>query len=215
MLKNGAIMAWKLCAVLLLCVVVYYAFGASTQSMSETIVQEQAANARVIGNKEAHKATHRAKGWFDAAFKNTGIMRGSYRLVNGATPAKSSGIKTLEGKGNKVLHWISGRLKIVWMMVFQAFLRVSITLVWWPYALAVCVPFVVDALVVRKIKSANFGITSPHKFYIAWVVVTGLPWFYLLMVFAPFRYPPMMTPILMLVFAGAGWVTMGEFAKRA
>jgi Domain of unknown function (DUF4400) len=93
--------------------------------------------------------------------------------------------------------------------------RLSTCLLWWQYAAVVMIPFVIDAVVARRIKQTSFHHTSPHIFRVSYLVISWMPVVFLLMLFAPTVVSPRIMPVMIVVLALAIWTGIAQFAKRA
>jgi hypothetical protein len=106
-------------------------------------------------------------------------------------------------------------MRVLWSLAFQFLVRVSNILLWLPLAALVVVPFVVDAVVARKIKGTNFAITSPHLQIFGVRAMTWLLLGFALLQLAPIVLHPVWTPLMIAAFSGSLWIGISQFAKRA
>ena len=182
--------------------------------VEKQIVAERKSQKAVLGRDVYDEAMGRANHWFLSAFVRTGAV--AQTRLDGSVDAPELIDSVDIGSGIDVAQsWLRTRVQLAWHMLWQLLVRVSILVMWIPYAPLVIVPAVVDALVVRKIKAQNFGLTSPHKYRIAHYLLRAMPFLCIMVLFAPFRVPPDVIPVMMLLVGIACWFALTQFAKRA
>lgn len=177
------------------------------------INREKAANQAFMGEGAIY-AGKRAERWYNSWFVETKVVQTSLAAVSSEDiPAEMR--TTGDEMAQPVLGWLELRVRAWWTFVYQVFVRISIIGMWLPFAVMMLVPFVVDALTVRKIKSTNFGITSPHLHTIGvWGLLAAFVG-YALLIFLPFKVHPIWLPLLVIASSGCLWLTIAQFAKRA
>jgi len=114
-----------------------------------------------------------------------------------------------------VFVWMEGRLRAFWLVIFQVIYRVCITLMWWPLMVLSLLPFLVDALVRRKIKLDSFDHASPTLQALGSRSLMLMPIVYLCLLLAPFALPAAMIPLLVVFASAAVWFSLSHFVKRA
>lgn len=203
---------WKYIIVASLTFIAAIALFSSERYVSATLEKERQMNYSVMGQGPAGHAEARASAWYRSTFLDTGIVHSSLKAVTPTLSSEPTGLsKALAGP----LRYIEGRMRTMWLLVYQLQLRVSILIMWWPYLFLIFVPVFIDALVQRRISATNFSTPSPTMHMIA----KGLMWIFLIgsvgAVFAPFPLPPILTPIMAIMGASALWISMTMFAKSA
>jgi len=162
------------------------------------------------------KAAHaRAYGLYQRWCVDSGWVDNSFAMF---LPSPSRPHDTLAGAGqhaDAVFAWMEGRLRAFWMVVFQVMYRVCITLMWWPLMVLSLVPFLVDALVRRKIKLDSFDHASPTLQALGSRSLLWLLILYLGLLLAPFALPAAMVPFLVILASAAIWFALSHFVKRA
>lgn len=208
---------WKLVVFILVVMVIMYAAVMDRGWLMGQITHERDGNRKVLGAAASMYAENRADGWFRRLFVDTGVVAGSYKALSSRDHDTQDNGAIAKGNdmAGKVLGWIQERVQVIWIMLYQMFTRISVALMWWPYALLLFIPFIVDALVVRKIKASNFGLTSPHVYSMGARLARLLPWIFLVLLLAPFSLTGIYIPIMLAALAVAAWVSMVQFAKRA
>lgn len=179
-----------------------------------TIEAEREANYAFLGQAAA-EAEARAERWYRFLFVNTHVNQFTFDLT--ATDRTDSGTdnKSVDAIANKGVDWWEGRMRVLWSITYQFFVRVSNILIWAPLAVLVFVPFIVDAFVARRIKATNFSITSPHLQIFGvramlWIVIG-----FLCLQLIPTVLHPIWTPVVIAVFSFSTWIGISQFAKRA
>ena len=215
MASRGEWAAWKIALWIIAIMVVLYAGVMDRGWLMGQVAQERGANHKVLGEHASSFAEQRADRWFRALFVDTGAVQGSYRMLDARSNDSASGVAEKANKTAAVaLDWVAERVQVLWVMLYQMFNRASVALMWWPYAFLIGVPFVVDALVVRKIKASNFGLTSPHAYALGRRTAKLVPWVFLILLLAPFSLSGVYVPVMLAALAMATWVGMVQFAKR-
>jgi len=200
--------------IILVCLIVMglYACFVNQEWLKSQVRHERGLNHAVLGDSAA-MAEKRGAHWFFVAFERTGILSTSYQIAAGPDVDTDSFASALPV--GDVTDWLGERMEIVWTMLLQLFVRFSTCLLWWQYAAVVLIPFVIDALIARRIKQSTFTHTSPHIFRLSHMVVSWLPIVFLLMLFAPTVLSPRLMPVMIVVLAVAIWTGISQFAKRA
>jgi len=210
--QNRAV-SWKLLAVLAALGMFIFAFVVNQGWLNNEVRRERILNREVLGTSTAIDAENRGARWFATLFQNSGILDASYSAVDftAVDPDSVIDLTPLDTAKN----WFAQRVQVIWTMLLQLFIRISTCLLWWQYGILVGLPFVVDALVVRRIKSANFRMASPHAFKLSYLTITGAPFVIALLLFAPFVLSPRLMPAMILILSFALWNGICQFAKRA
>lgn len=179
----------------------------------QMIDAERESNYTFLGYETARHTEGRAERWFERLFIRTGMMDATYQVTTSdqQAPAGSVAEKHME----RALNWTEGRVRVLWVAMFQLLVRISVALMWLPLALLIFTPFVIDALVSRQIKANNFAITSPHLHAIGARAIFWIALGYGVLQFLPLKLHPVWTPAFIGVTAMAAWLGISQFAKRA
>lgn len=203
---------FMICAVLL----VGFAAGllVNEQRVASTIEAERQSNYAFMGAAAA-EAEARATRWYRTLFLDTHITQFTFDLA--ATNRKDSGTdnKTVDAVAGKGVLWWQARMRVLWSIAFEFLVRLSNILVWLPLAVLVFVPFIVDAIVLRKIKATNFAITSPHLQIFGVRAMTVIVVGFFLLQLLPMMLHPVWTPLAIAAFSTSLWIGISQFAKRA
>jgi len=204
---------WKLFFIVVLAHVILYAVFVQEEWLQATLQSEQEAHYAFLGENNAHYAEVRATNTFNRWFVGTGVMDQSLRIFV-PTPEERARTRGMEGLGAQLFPWVESRIRALWTLVYQVFLRFSNALMWWPFLVLAATPFLIDALVVRRVKATTFGLTSPHLQGISARLVPLLLIGYLLLMFAPVFIHPAWVPALIFVSSAAAWMGVSQFVKR-
>lgn len=186
----------------------------SERHVASTIEAERQANYSFMGQAAA-QSEKRAEGWYHAMFVKTNVTQFTFDIAATKRTDSGTGNKSVDAVAGKGVQWWRERMRVMWSIAFQFLVRISNILVWLPLAVLVVVPFMVDALVSRKIKATNFAITSPHLQIFGvrsmlWIVLG-----FLCLQLMPFKLHPVWTPIAIATFSFSLWIGISQFAKRA
>lgn len=117
---------------------------------------------------------------FNSKFVDTGIVRGSYRIIpNHEEKMNSAGLNDL---GDWLWNYVGSRIEVFWLTVYQAVQRWNTLMMWIPYLLPVFMPAVIHGLCVREVKKVSYGYASPvvyHSAGHALAFILALPLFYI------------------------------------
>lgn len=205
--------SWRLILFVALLHLIAYVVFIKPTWIQEIATREQAAMASLVGDKSAHATQQRATNTFTEWFVNSGVRDTSYRmfLPSAEHRAKDDPLKFF---GSGLWPWVEARLDAFWWLVYQVCLRVSSFITWSPLILLSLAPFLIDAMVVRRIKQQGFAMTSPHLQAFAVVCLLGMVLLGFLLTFAPIYMPPALVPLSMLLASAACWMAVGQFVKR-
>ena len=183
--------------------------------VDSTIEAERKANYAFLG-KSAALSEARAERWYQTLFVKTQVTQFTFDIAGGAAPndTKADDSK-LEATAHKGVEWWKSRMRVLWSIAFQFLVRLSNIVVWAPLCLLVFLPFVVDAMAVRKIKSTNFSLASPHLQLFGTRAMVWIAVIYLLLQLLPIMVHPVTAPVAMGLFSLATWIGITQFAKRA
>lgn len=181
------------------------------QWVMSTMNRERRAQVEFMGEDRAMSVQINAENAFTKAVVNTGILNGSISAFDKKSTAESGATPSAL---DKTVKFIQTRLQAFWTMVFQVFLRIYYMTVWWPIALMVMIPTVIDAIARRRAAQYTFAATSPHLQGIALRAIPTILLIYAILLFAPFYIPPTITPFIVLLTIGLIWFTLAHFAKR-
>lgn len=180
------------------------------------IERERAANYMVMGNS-AHHAEMRAERWYRFFFVDTKMTEFSFGIAQNEMPA-STGDTTVDAVNRATaqgMTWWEGRMRVLWSITYQFFVRLSNIVVWLPLAFMIWLPFLIDAMVVRQIMRTNYALTSPHMQIFG---IRAMWWIFLgfaLLQLVPFMLHPIWTPVAIAMLCLSSWIGITQFAKRA
>ncbi len=213
---------WRWGLIALVVWIAGYLLVAQPLNLRHRIQSEHDSNVSFLGAQATGVAEARATHWFQWLAIDDGALAFTFHILGSQDAEKSvSNIApSAMSKGvNRVLEpiqgWIDARLKVGWAMFYQCLIRMSVAMLWWPFFLVVLLPFMIDAIVVRRITANNFGLTSPHGYVLGRRVVFGLPLLFVLMMLVPLALPAAVIPVICIAFAWACWAAVVNFAKRA
>lgn len=144
------------------------------------ILNERQMTSDWMGTATMHDLVRTSDQSFNAIFVDSGIVRGSYRIIpNYEERQNSVGISDL---GTGLWNYVGSRIEVFWLTVYQAVQRWRTLLMWLPFLLPVFVPAVVHGLCIREIKKVSYGYASPvvyHSAGHALAFILALPLFYI------------------------------------
>jgi len=196
---------------LILSLLVAYLMLVKEPWLVKSMEEERQSNYSLLGYDNAKLAEVRAHNLFTQWFVNSGITTGSFDLL----VPKQAAADQLEHKADPAFEWIEGRVRSIWLVVYQVMTRISTALIWWPFAVLTLIPFVIDAFVRRAIKAHTFDHASPHLQSIGMRAFIVALFGYPLLLFAPFAIPAALLPLLLFAVSGALWFAISHFVKRA
>jgi hypothetical protein len=204
---------WRIILMVVLLHVILYAVFIGEAWVRESLAKENQMNRSMLGPEIAEHANARGDQWFTQHLVETEIIANSFRLFipTEEQKAKSARIETL---GAPIFTWFEGRIRVMWTLVYQSYLRISTALVWFPYVLFIFIPWVIDGLVQRRIKQTNFDYASPLRYAMSIRLVALLLIAFFLMVFAPFPMPTLITPLFFIASSFAIGILVANTLKR-
>jgi hypothetical protein len=180
----------------------------------KTVQAERKANYAFMGESAAI-AEARAERWYKALFVKTHLTQFTFDIAGGIKAGKARDDSKIERASSTAVEWWKGRMRVLWSVAFQFLVRLSNNLIWLPLGLLVLLPFIVDAMVVRKIKTTNFALASPHMQLFGTksmiLIVVG----YLVLQLLPMKLHPVTAPLALALFSISTWIGISQFAKRA
>lgn len=204
---------WKLFFIVLLLHVVAYAILVQESWLQSTLTREQDAHYAFLGEEHARYAEVRATNVYNRWFVNSGVMAHSFQALI-PTAEQRANSRGIENLGSQIFPWVEKRIRAWWTLVYQVLLRFSNAMLWWPFFILCAAPFIVDALVTRRVKATTFGLTSPHLQGIAARAIPIILLGYFLVMFAPIFIHPAWVPGIILVTSAALWLGVSQFVKR-
>lgn len=170
--------------------------------------EEEAANARWIGQEVHDKARATATTRFRAWFVDSGVARKSYTMF-----IKDGGkvIKAEDGMRAATKKWLDH----FWMGVYRALYRWEVAWMWYAGLFFFALAAAIDGWVVKNVKSTEFGYSNPLNFHLAvhmLIVMIGLAF---VIPFLPIPIGVLVWPSIALIFAGTVWLIMSEFQTGA
>lgn len=191
------------------------AFLISEEKVQSAVQAERAANYAFLG-QSAQIAENRAERWYRALFVKTNVTQFTFDVAQvKKQQAPDPKNQKMDVATDKLATWWKQRMRVVWSLVFQFFVRISNNLIWIPMTLLIMLPSIVDAFVVRKVKSTNFSMTSPHMQLFGTKAMVAIVLGYLILQMLPMMLHPVWAPLTIALFASSSWVGITQFAKRA
>lgn len=183
------------------------------ERVSTTVHAERQANYAFLG-KSAAISEARAERWYRALFVKTKLTQFTFDIVGG-TRVEAKDSPKIEGAAATATDWWRGRMRVMWSIAYQFLVRISNILIWLPLSLLVFLPFVVDAIVKRRIKATNFSLASPHMQLFGTKAMLLIAIGYFLLQMLPMMLHPIVAPLAIAAFSVCTWVGIANFAKRA
>lgn len=210
-----AALTWKYVLIACLCYLVMIGLFASESYVSRMLERERQMIYSIMGQGPAGNAEARASRWYRTAFLDSGVVESSLRAITPVQPQPGSKTAGLARLMARPLHYVEARIRTMWVLLYHLQLRISVTIMWWPYVVLIFLPVLIDGLTQRRISATNFSTPSPTMHMMA----KSLLWLFLIgsvaVLFAPLPMPPVLTPIMALFGASAMWISMTKFAKSA
>jgi len=205
--------AWKFWIVAGVTAITLFLFIVQETWLEDGLNHERQGMVEWLGPDKADAAHARAFDVYQRWCVDSGLVENSFAMF---LPAPSRSQDPLTGaQMDAVFTWMEGRLRAFWLVIFQVIYRVCITLQWWPLMLLTLVPFLVDALVRRKVKLDSFDHASPTLQALGARSLFLMPVIYLCLLLAPFAMPAAMVPLLVVAASAAIWFALSHFVKRA
>lgn len=134
---------------------------------------------------------------FRTWFVDTGVIQTIHDMYipSEASRQKSLGMSEL---GRSTSAWLEGRLQTLWLVVYAGIYRLKVFWTIFLMALVLCLPFAVDGLVLRKIRSLGFEYASPNIYHAAKGLLS-------LLIISPFvlvLVPSAIHPLVFITWAG-------------
>lgn len=204
---------WKILALLVLLHVLVYAVFIGESWVVESLTKENQMSQALLGEELSTHANTRAKDWFTSHFVDTRIIANSYALFI-PTTAQSEQSKGMETLGEPFFVWFEQRLRLMWALVWQSYVRISRAALWAPYMLPLLVPWLIDGVVQRRIKQTNFDFTSPTRYSASYHLIGLLAIVFFMMLFSPFPMPAYLAPLFMVAVCFAAGLLSANVHKR-
>lgn len=189
-------------------------FLVKEETVAAIVRTERQANYQFLGQSAAESEA-RAERWYKSLFVKTHVTQFTFDLTAGGNGTSGTDNAKVDELASKGVSWWNARMRVMWSIVFQFMVRLSNLVVWAPLAFLVLAPFIVDAVVVRKVKSTNFALTSPHLQLIGVRAVFWIVLGFLILQTMPFVMHPIFAPIAIAALSFSTWVGICHFAKRA
>lgn len=197
------------------CLFVAYLLVVKEPWLVQSMEKERRGNYALLGAANAKAAEVRAHNAYTSMFINTGLIAKAYDLFVPTSGPQDAVAAELEVKAEPVMSWLETRVRSFFLVMYQILVRGSTALVWWPFLVLTVIPFVVDAMVRRKVKSTSFQYTSPHLHAFGARGFVLLLLGYPVMLLLPVAIPAPLLPAMIFLIAGAIWFAISHFTKRA
>lgn len=156
----------------------------------------------------------RGVGWYQTAVVDTEIVAHSFAMYLPTEAEKARAAETAE-LGGYIFDWFEQRLRAWWTVVWIIFVRLSVVLVWAPYALIFVLPWLVDGWVEREKRKYTFEFSSPVKHRYTMMAIAAIPVVFVLGLTLPFPMNPILAPICLILFGYLSYLAAANFMKRA
>lgn len=193
-------------------ITVYVVFIAENHLLRITET-EQRYNAEFYTPEVSFPAEERGTRWFNAMFVDSGVMQHTFEpfIPTEEEVARSRGMEDL---GQPLFHWFEGRIRAWWTLVWSTFTRLSVTLLWAPFAPFLVLPFFLDGWVLREIRKHGFDYSSAIIQRYSLRAVILIPAAFIALITLPLPMHPLATPLFLIGFGMAGQRAINHFMKR-
>lgn len=178
------------------------------------IEKERRYNYAFYSNESAALIEERATRWYQKAFVDTNIIGESFNQFS-RSKENLAVEGPFDGTGMALYSWYESRARAFWALIFQAFLRVSQLYVWLPLAMVIAIPWIIDGLVSRKVRQHTYKQSSHLEHHYALMGMSIISLGMLAMIITPIAFPPVLIPILTLVFCLFLHRGLANYVKRA
>jgi hypothetical protein len=202
----------RILGILMVVYVLVVLFALQEASLTRNFERERAAQHALLGTPASLYVETQAHNLFTALAVNSGAMKQSFQGAQ--LPAPAAKPSAADGASRKISGWLEQRMRVIWTVVFYTMVRGFYALLWWPVAVLIIGPVMVDAIASRKIQATTFALTSPLMEGFVMRVLPLLLAGYFLMLFMPFYEPPWTVPLLLVLTGYLVWLGVIEFAKR-
>ncbi len=184
---------------IVVCILALPAISTPTDIMGR-VVRELGMIQTVFGKAETSRLTSRATAIYNTVFVETGLVGATKKAMvseeekQASQPVFGNSVRGVSERTNDYVLGVSA-------LAYAALVRLVIFMAWIPYIAPFFVAVVVDGLVIRKVKFATFGYSSPIRFAISahsMIVVGLLPVLYLVV---PLPVTPLFLPFWLLLSA--------------
>lgn len=118
-----------------------------------------------LGRDTVETMIEKADSSFESWFEQTGIVSASFAII--PTREQRENSTGMEDMGAGLWPYIEGRIRIMWITVYQGLQRLAMITMWLPYLLPAILPAIVHGLCVRAIKQVSYGYASPVVYHSA------------------------------------------------
>lgn len=188
------------------CVVLAVNFLMPAAYMERVYFQDKQLVADQLGEGTLKSIDKRSSAWFKRLIVDTGTLRECYGLC------EREGKDRFDDRG--LAAWFANRLDCFWVGVRLTFFRYGEIFVWWPYALAMFIPLIVDSCILRQIRKNQSSSFSPGWFSTFRMLFFGMLALLVLGPMFPFQIPPMLVPVVVGALGAALWGWVAFMPKR-
>lgn len=207
--------SWKGTVLIACAALAGLAIMVSEDYINRALEREQQFNEGFYSTEISQAAQARAERWYTALFIDTGVVQTSFDTTLPTRDDTARSPAVLRTFGGEIFRWWEGRLRSLWAIIWQVFLRVSHLLIWWPYAIILATPWVVDGWVSRKVNQHNFRLSSPIQNSAAVFVIEAVVFVGVAALLLPVAIHPMAVPAAIIAVAVAANRLLANFMKRA
>ena len=192
---------YLLIGLVLLCLeVLLVAILAADGQVNRAIEHERLLAAAWLGETVEATVAARARTWFNRRFVHNGVVAASYGyLIPDEAMKQRSGALGHVGE-HDVFPYMQGRLNVLWDTLRQVTYRFAMLTVWVPYLLPLAGAAILDGLMRRRVKMAEFGNASPAVHRYSLYALLLLIYFSMLALLIPIPLTPLLAPALLILF---------------
>lgn len=128
----------------------------SPEHIYSVIEKERTMLESVMGVDGKENIVTRSEAYMKDYFVDSGAVSGSYDLI---VP------KDVLGDDSSIVSGFKEKLEVFWASLYQTIQRLIIIFFWFKYLLILFIPALITGLVIRKIKIAEYGYTSPVRYH--------------------------------------------------
>jgi len=189
---------WILIGLVVLCVeVVVIVALVADGAIGRAIQKEKAEATAWLGITVAARLDGRSQRWFNQRFVHNGVVGATYDyLIPDEKVRQQSGTLADVGR-HDVFPYMERRLNVLWDAVRQVTYRLALLALWTPYLLPLAAIAVLDGLMRRRVKLAEFGNSSPAVHRYSLYTILALLYLLLLGLLLPLPLSPVVAPLML------------------
>lgn len=174
------------------------------------LLDEQQIN-KLFGESETNKLMHTASAVYDTLFVNSGIQEKLRNLT--IAKEQEPNIINLGKTADTVASATNNYAAMILMVWYGMIIRLTFLLAWVPYFVLFMFAATVDGLVSKTIKAKQFGHPSAPLSNTSAHLLIGLVGFPAVYLILPIPLPPLLFPIMIIVFAVTLWTWLSNLQR--